>query len=509
MTTRTLYTFQRSLIGIQRGLIGAIAVLALAGGCAVSAGPAAAAGCPTITYHSAPTLRAQRACENEGVSTHATDADSYLFLSPGGAYGDGDGIFQDDGTLVWWLHVSGDSEDMSVVHFQGQPYIALWTGRGQGGGSYGVGSVTLYDNHYQVAGHISIGRAYGANGIDLHEFQITPRGDALVGSYTPFHMKVNGHYETVLGYLVEKWSLVHDSSGIHTGKLLFAWNAINDVRLSDSKFGDPGAGRVWDYFHGNGITEAPDGDLLVSGRNTWGIYEISTQRGSAGFDHVYWQVGAAHDNRLSEPWCYQHDISALGSGIYSVYDDGGTGPGCMPHSTQHPARGLIFSVDTTRRPVRVRLIRAYTHNPSIYSAFTGSTQILANGDALIDWANFPEITEYDSSGRDVKMDLSLSNWSYRGFRFAWDGQPTQPPAVAAQGSGTGTNVWASWNGSTEVAAWRILAGPDASHLSPVGGPIAKSGFETAMSIPGQYSTLEVQALNSSGAVLATSNPTTG
>jgi hypothetical protein len=107
------------------------------------------------------------------------------------------------------------------------------------------------------------------------------------------------------------------------------------------------------------------------------------------------------------------------------------------------------------------------------------------------------------------MDLSLSKWSYRGFRFAWDGQPTQPPALAAQRSGTGTDVWASWNGSTEVTAWQVLGGSDASHLSPVGPPSTKSGFETSMFVIGQYATLEVRALSSSGAVLGTSAPISG
>lgn len=473
-------------------------------------GAAAAGRCPTLSYRSAPKLKAQRACENLGVTTQGTPSGTYLFLTQNGAYGAGAGIFQDNGDLVWWLGTRGQKDhDMTVVRYRGQPYIALWTGRAPGAGSYGIGSITLYDEHYRIAGHISIGRAYGAHGIDLHEFQITPSGQMLVGSYTPRRMRVNGHWETVLGYLVEKWSLVRSSSGIHAGKLLFAWNALTDVRLSDSHVPDPGANSIWDYFHGNGITQAPDGNLLVSGRNTWGIYEINDHRGTPGFDHVYWQVGAKHDSRLPEPWCYQHDISGLGHGVYSVYDDGGTGPGCMPHSTQHPARGLIFTVDTSRRPVRVKLVRAYTHSPPIDTAFTGSTQILDNGDALIDWADHPEITEYDSTAGQVKMDLSLSGWSYRGYRFGWDGQPTQSPALAAQTTTSTTNLWASWNGSTEVAAWRILGGPDASHLAPIGSPVSKTGFETAMSVSGHYASLAVQALNAQGGVLMTSEPISG
>lgn len=500
----------RMVICTRRSLAHAlVALLAILAACAAGDGSALAAGCPTVTYHSDPTLKAQSVCENLGVTTHGTEPGTYLFLTQGGAYGAGAGIFQDDGTLVWWLNTTtAKDHDLTVVHYRGQPYLALWTGRGAADGSYGIGSVTLYNEHYQVAGHISISRAYHADGIDLHEFQITPQGDALVGSYTPFWRKVDGHWEWVLGYLVEKWSLARDSSGIHTHRLLFAWNSINDVPVSDSHLRDPGAGRAWDYFHGNGITQAPDGDLLVSGRNTWGIYEIDARRGTRGFDHVYWQVGARHDARLAHPWCYQHDIAALGHGTYSIFDDGGTGPGCRSGSTQHQARGLIVRVDTSRRPVRVRLLRSYRHNPPIYAGYTGSMQILSDGSALIDWANVPEITQYDASG-NVEMDLSLSSSSYRGFRFAWDGQPTQPPAIAAQETTTGTDVWASWNGSTEVAAWQILAGPSSSQLAPVGSPTTKTGFETSISIAGDYAALAVQALSSTGAVLATSNPISG
>jgi hypothetical protein len=169
---------------------------------------------------------------------------------------------------------------------------------------------------------------------------------------------------------------------------------------------------------------------------------------------------------------------------------------------------LVISVNTSKRPVRVTLIHSYAHTPAIYTGFTGSMQVVGNGDALVDWANVPEITEFSPSG-SVNMDLSLSGYSYRGFRFAWDGQPTQPPAIAAQHTGTGTTVWASWNGSTEVASWEVLGGPDASHLSAIGLPVTKSGFETTIPLSGQYGTLAVQALSSSGSVLATSTPIAG
>jgi hypothetical protein len=438
---------------------------------------------------------------NTGVTTRGTEAGTYLFLTPNGFGGAGAGIFEDNGTLVWWLPGTGGSitdHNLSEVTFEGQRYLALWSGHGL---AYGSGSVTLYGEHYRVAGHITTGSAYGAVGIDLHEFQITPQGDALVGSYVPHRMTVDGHPETVLGYLVEKLSLVRDSSGIHTGKILFAWDSINDVRLSDSHVPDPGANGTWDYFHGNGITEDDDGNLLVSARHTWAVYKINDRPGTPGFDHVFWQVGGKQDTTAPEPWCYQHHIVALGNGRYSVYDDGGGGPGC-----NHPARAVVFTVSLARRPVIVQQLSQYTHNPPIYTFFTGSAQPLSNGDMLIDWANNPTVTEYDNTGQNEKMELSLSNWSYRGLRFRWVGEPSTPPSAAAQRSGSGTNVWASWNGSTEVAAWQVLAGPDASHMAPVGGRQPKMWFETQMSVPGHYAMVAVRALNSRGTVLATSKP---
>ena len=143
--------------------------------------------------------------------------------------------------------------------------------------------------------------------------------------------------------------------------------------------------------------------------------------------------------------------------------------------------------------------------PSIYSGICGSVQGLADGDALIGWGDVPEVTEYAPNGT-ARMDLSLTNWSYRAFRFPWIGQPLTRPAVAAHRTGPGTLLWASWNGSTEVEAWRVVAEIGTRDLVPVTGPERKTGFETAISLRRSYPSLAVQALNAQGAVLSTSRP---
>ncbi len=75
--------------------------------------------------------------------------------------------------------------------------------------------------------------------------------------------------------------------------------------------------------------------------------------------------------------------------------------------------------------------------------------------------------------------------------------------VATLGSGGTISVSVSWNGATEVASWRVLAGASASVLAPV-ATAAKSGFQTTIQAPAAGPYVQVQALSSSGSVLASS-----
>ena len=74
------------------------------------------------------------------------------------------------------------------------------------------------------------------------------------------------------------------------------------------------------------------------------------------------------------------------------------------------------------------------------------------------------------------------------------------PAGAA-----GTVAYASWNGATDVASWRVLAGPSPSSLAPV-ATSPRTGFETAIPLPGATAPgyAQVQALDGSGAVIGVS-----
>jgi hypothetical protein len=76
------------------------------------------------------------------------------------------------------------------------------------------------------------------------------------------------------------------------------------------------------------------------------------------------------------------------------------------------------------------------------------------------------------------------------------------PAVAGVTNGGEETVYASWNGATDVARWRLLGGRTPKSLAPI-ALAPNEGFETSVPIvPAAY--VAVQALDHSGRVLATS-----
>jgi hypothetical protein len=111
---------------------------------------------------------------------------------------------------------------------------------------------------------------------------------------------------------------------------------------------------------------------------------------------------------------------------------------------------------------------------------------------------------YDSSGK-VLFDAVLPrpDLSYRATVEPWVGTPLYPPAGAARQQGGRTTVFASWNGATKVAGWRVLGGQSGGALGTIASA-QKLGFETAIKVPAGYSTYKVQAVDPSNRVLGTS-----
>ena len=64
-------------------------------------------------------------------------------------------------------------------------------------------------------------------------------------------------------------------------------------------------------------------------------------------------------------------------------------------------------------------------------------------------------------------------------------------------------VYASWNGSTEIASWQVLAGGSRSELVSIVA-VPRTGFETSIGVATSASYVAARALDASGTLLATS-----
>ncbi|HEX4628313.1 MAG TPA: arylsulfotransferase family protein, partial [Gemmatimonadales bacterium] len=239
-----------------------------------------------------------------------------------------------------------------------------------------------------------------------------------------------------------------------------------------------------------------DGSVLISARNTWTVYELDSRTGQ-----VLWRLGGKRSSFLmgaGTTTAWQHDPREVGGDEISIFDNGAAPP------VRGQSRGIVVRIDAEHRTAT--LVSQLTHAPGLLAASQGNLQLLENGDWFLGWGQEPYFSEVSATGAVVfDAHLPAGDQSYRGFRFPWTGTPSHRPALAlSPSSGGSRTVYASWNGATNVAAWSVLGGPTAGALTPI-AHAPRSGFESAIPIaaptPGSYIT--AQALDSSGAVLAT------
>ena len=416
-----------------------------------------------------------------------------IFLAPQyGPVQDGPMILGPDGGVVWFKPLSGSESaaDFRVQSYRGEPVLTWWQGHVTAGG--GVGEDVIYNTAYQ-----QIAVLHAANGLsaDLHEFEITPQGTALITAYYPVFWDASSVHGSPRQIVLD--SVVQEID-IPTGLVLFQWDSLDHVPLNDSygKLPMRGSGHPYGYFHVNSVELDRDGDLVVSARITRAAYKISHQTGA-----VIWRLGGKHSSFKLGPgasFAFQHDVRVRSNNdLFVTMFDNGAGPPTV--HTQ--SRGLKLMLDL--KHMTARRVAEHDHAPPLLSNFEGNFQQLPNRDDFMGWGQQPYFTEYDPRGRLIFDGRFVdANSNYRAYRLPWSGAPVTLPAVTAAKHGRMTVVYASWNGATAVASWRVLGGGSLAALRTA-ATAPKRGFETSITIAAQRY-MAVQALDGSGNVLATS-----
>jgi Arylsulfotransferase (ASST) len=473
---------------------------------AVGTGKSSAAPAPAPAPKEYQSFRSRPELRPPDVTVSSEDraATGDLFLAPYSGVGQyGPMILNEHGELIWFkpLAPAGTrAADFRVQQYEGKPVLTWWQDPLIAGGSRTAGEV-IANSAYQEIAVIRAGNGYQP---DLHEFLITPQGTGLITVYDAIDCNLSSVGGPRDGAVADTLAQEID---LKTGLVMYEWHSLDHVPLQSSYNSAAPTSRAepFDYFHinsidaGGGGGSGQNGDLLIDSRNTWAAYDIDAKTGQ-----VRWTLGGKHSSFKEGPGAataFQHDARRQPDGAITFFDNG-----AFP---QVHSQSRAIEVTLDEASMTATLTRSYEHENPLVAGSQGNVQALAGGDWMVGWGQAGYLSEIDGAGHVLFNAHLPPDWeSYRTYALPWSGQPVTPPAVAAIAAAAGhagATAYASWNGASEVASWHVLAGASPTSLEPAASA-AKSGFETAISLPAASASgyVEVQALSAAGTVLGSS-----
>ena len=363
---------------------------------------------------------------------------------------------------------------------------------------FGQGEEIIDNSAYQQIGRVHAGNGYKA---DLHDFKITPQDTALLTVFDPIDCNLSVVGGPSGGAVTDS---IFQEIDLRTGLVRREWHSLDHVPLGDSYSSATGSSAQWpfDYFHLNSIDQHADGTTLISARNTWAMYLLNTTSGRSagelGGRHSSVRLGAGtrtglparrddarqrHDQRVRQrrgaegpPTVARRSCSSLDREHelgQRASRSTSTARALVRQPGEHPTAGQPGRV--RRMGIRAILLGIQRHRPAaVRCAHARLLRVLS------------------------RLSLPLDR---RAGGRAGDRR-------RRASSGGRATVYASWNGDTRTASWRMLAGASAQTLAPV-ATAPRSGFETSRRLPAPAAYVAVQALDASGAVLASSRTIPG
>ncbi|OMP88710.1 hypothetical protein BK809_0005431 [Diplodia seriata] len=468
----------------------------------------------------------------------------YLFVAPFAGLPDtpteqhgprqaGPYIFRDDGELVWSGYgiYSIWATNFQAARWKGEDILFSFEGDHNPGYGHGHGHTTILNKHYETIREL---RAGNHKLTDKHEFHIIGEKTGLIQIYQPVPRDL-----TPWGGSEEQQWIVNaiiQELDIETGELLFEWASLDHVSPDEAVLplnpGQAGSGYnssdAWDYFHINSVDKDAAGNYLISARDACSIHKISGATGE-----ILWRLDGKNSSFALGPnatFCFQHHARFLPNStdddaddpsieFISLYDNAAHGTEHGGGSEVHTApqsSGKILRLNTTAWTAE--LVHGFYPPPGtdLLSKSQGSTQVLPNGNVVVNWGSEGALTEYLPDGEPIfhtyfdSGALGVGVQNYRGFRYNWTGLPSEDPALVVleeNGEGDGTKVYVSWNGDTETETWRFFeVGGVRGVKRGLLGEARREGFETVLRLPGRkVKGVVADAVGRDGRVLRTTS----
>jgi hypothetical protein len=404
-------------------------------------------------------------------------------VGPGGAE-----IMDPDGNVVWFHQVAPPDvdADFRIQKYQGHDVLTWWQG-GVTLQAFGIGEGVIATTSYRTIKTVHAGNGYP---MDIHEFTLTPAGDALFTVYSPIMVHLPGTAAGTLSPLLD--SIVQEVD-VRTGLVVWEWHSYGNVALKDS-YATPANSLTYDAFHLNSIQALPDEHVLVSARDTSSVYDIDQHTGK-----IAWTLGGKASSFKLGPGArfnLQHDAQMLPGNEVSLFDDE-AGPPFFAKTS----RGLVLALNFKHHTATVAH-QDSLHSKAALAESEGSFQGLPDGSSFVGFGSTPYFADFSTTGAvQYEAMLPADDGSYREYVFPWSATPrTKPVAAAKLAAGTKVDVYASWNGATTVKRWQVIAASKPLRT------VARHGFETEIRNIPRQNTVQVRALNAAGKVIGTSKP---
>jgi len=404
-------------------------------------------------------------------------------------------LLNPEGKLQWWHQFPKGvvGSNLEKTTYEGKAAIAWWEGVVTET-AFGEGQGVIANSAYEPIAYVKAGNGQQA---DIHELYITPGGQAWIDTVEPVCQPTcDEEHIPVLEATVQEID-------IHTGLVMWEWNAKGHVAESETEVVP--ANGVFDPYHLNSIQPISGSRVLISMRDTSGVYLLNQDTGA-----IIWQIAGkktSFTRGKGTRFYFQHDAQLEGQNLnrLTLFADE-AGPPAYGFS-----RGVILKLNGSK----VTLLHQYLRPTVTVAGSEGSVQVLKHGQVVVGYGSTQYFSEFAKGGGTEKRGTMLfdaqlpkGDSTYRVLRFNWEGTPSSTPKLAAERESLSeVALYASWNGATKVASWKVLEGESAETLAPA-GTYPWSGLETKMSVSSTDSVFEVQALDKSGHVLASSGAVT-
>jgi hypothetical protein len=200
-------------------------------------------------------------------------------------------------------------------------------------------------------------------------------------------------------------------------------------------------GRRIDYVHTNSVERDFDGNIIMSHRHLDEITKVSRETGD-----IMWHMGGKHNEFTlvgdTQWFTHQHSARRQANGHLTVFDNGN-------NSDPRESRAIEYEVDEENMTAM------------------GNVHRQPNGNSVIGWGTGrPNVTEVRPDGSTAfELQLPQGMFSYRAFRFQWNGVAARPDLWATLHDGVLALNFTRF-GDTDVASYRIYRGdsPGAGEL---------------------------------------------